>query len=49
MFLSYRRREKSIENIELLLRLKLQQIIQTIIQDDKIHLIFLCHLSFMEN
>ena len=49
MFLNYRRREKSIENIELLLRMKLQQIFQTIIQDNKVHAKFLNTLSLMEN
>lgn len=43
------RREISNENIELLLRMKLQQIFQTIIQDNKLHAKFLNTLSLMEN
>jgi hypothetical protein len=49
MFLNYLRREKSIENIELLLEMKLQQIFQNIIQSDKLHARFLNTLSLMEN
>jgi hypothetical protein len=47
--LNNRRCEKSFENIELLLKMKLQQIFQTIIQDDKLHAKFLNTLSLMEN
>jgi rubrerythrin len=47
--LNNRRSEKSIENIELLLEMKLQKIFQTIIQDDKVHAKFLNTLSLMEN
>jgi rubrerythrin len=47
--LNYRRTEKSIENIELLLEMKLQQIFQTIIQDNQVHAKFLNTLSLMEN
>ncbi len=44
-----RRTEKSIENIELHLKMKLQQIFQTIIQSDNLHARFLNTLSLMEN
>ena len=44
-----RRREKSIENIGLHLKMKLQQIFQTIIQNDNLHARFLNTLSLMEN
>jgi hypothetical protein len=47
--LNYLRREKSIENIELLLKMKLHKIIQTIIQEDNLHARFLNTLSLMEN
>ncbi len=47
--MNYLRREKSIENIELLLEMKLQKIIQTIIQEDNLHARFLNTLSLMEN
>ena len=47
--MNYLRREKSIENIELLLKMKLHKIIQTIIQEDNLHARFLNTLSLMEN
>ena len=47
--MNYLRRKKSIENIELLLEMKLHKIIQTIIQEDKLHARFLNTLSLMEN
>lgn len=47
--MNYLRREKSIGNIELLLEMKLQKIIQTIIQEDNLHARFLNTLSLMEN
>lgn len=47
--MNYLKREKSIENIELLLKMKLHKIIQTIIQEDNLHARFLNTLSLMEN
>jgi len=49
MFLNYLRREKSIQNIELLLEMKLHKIIQIIIQENDLHARFLNTLSLMEN